>query len=337
MSTEKPDKDGLFDAVTDFTNFSFNRKKWSDTTRVIGLFTMGLFLNFFSYFLTSVFNEPAMAYVGGKAAEAFWMMAAFHVVRRVLWPYVNLKEAWFDSKKDPLARSVYVLGIFIVFASLLMFSSPSKASVPEAAKKVIPELVWEGSKIWPDADFATLAAQIHRETCPSETHRFCFSPTARAKTAWEEGIGLGQFTRTAKMDVVSELRAQFPEYLADWGWDRNLQNSRYQIQAFVLKNRYNWSKITGTKTREDHEAMMLIGYNAGLGRVSSDRKICKVTPGCDPDVWFGNVELTSRLKNVPKMKEYRQTFFEINRSYAETILKKLKPRYRQYLDENKIA
>jgi len=220
--------------------------------------------------------------------------------------------------------------------ALLILLIPTMAfaglpDVPLNAKSVIPLLIEYGKPIWPDADFALLAAEMHKETCITEKHPFCFSPTAHLKTAREEGGGLGQFTRTAKMDVVAELRAQFPQYLANWDWDRDFLNVKYQIQAMVLKQYYNWSRITDAKTEIDRKAFMLLAYNAGGGRVISDRRVCRATPECDSDVWIGNVENTSMLKSVAKAQGYGETFYQITRRYVREILLTLRPRYEAYL------
>jgi hypothetical protein len=191
-------------------------------------------------------------------------------------------------------------------------------------------LVKEVNDHWPTApDRALFAGQVEQETCPSLTHRMCWSTTAGLTTDREIGRGLGQITKTHRFDALAEMRAQYPEQLKGWGWDSpTLNDPSYQLRALVLMDRRNYERITGAHPA-DRMTMALVSYNGGLGGLSSDRRVCAATKGCDPSRWWGHVEHTSLKAKVPA-KGYGLSFFQIARNYPVLIAKRAE-KYRSVL------
>ena len=62
-------------------------------------------------------------------------------------------------------------------------------------------------------------------------------------------------------------------------------------------------------------AMCDAEYNGGRGGLAQDRQLCKLTKGCDPNQWFGHVELHSN-KSREKWQGYGQSAFDINRAHV---------------------
>ena len=63
--------------------------------------------------------------------------------------------------------------------------------------------------------------------------------------------------------------------------------------SFGAAARYNlWHgrKLQGFATRREQLAAVMAAYNAGLGWVWKEQKLCAGEPGCDPAYWFGNIE-----------------------------------------------
>jgi membrane-bound lytic murein transglycosylase MltF len=81
-------------------------------------------------------------------------------------------------------------------------------------------------------------------------------------------------------------------------------------------------------TPYDRLACALAAYNGGIGGFRSDRRICANTAGCDPTVWFGNVEHTSAKAKRPA-SGYGQSFFQINRAYVRNVLITRREKYVQ--------
>jgi len=95
------------------------------------------------------------------------------------------------------------------------------------------------------------------------------------------------------------------------------------------QDRFNFERFPASEGRL---AFALAAYNGGLGGTYSDIKLCRHTEGCDPGLWFGNVEHTS-LKAKTKVVGYGQTFFDINRGYVRNVLIERRPKYARAMGE----
>lgn len=265
-------------------------------------------------------GEPGIAVAGLVSSLVVYGVGLVPVLRRVLMDYIDLREVYDAAKiKDP---GRVFQGVCIVIAALLLalaMGTARASTVPPQALQHLPTLGQEIARHWPAApDWAILAGQVEKESCITLQHPRCWNPRAELRTSREQGVGLGQITRTGRFDALSELKAQFREELAGWAWDSpSLYDPAYQLRALVLMDRRNFQAITGV-VPADHMAMALVAYNGGLGGLASDRRVCQATPGCDPARWWGHVEHTS-LKARTAAKGYGKSFFEINRDYPRSI------------------
>lgn len=210
----------------------------------------------------------------------------------------------------------------------------SGAQVPAPARAVLPLLKQEIAATWPAAPAANVAAQIHRETCITPTHRYCWNPHAELKTRREYGFGLGQHTIAytadgrVRFDKWAELRSRFPALLDEWTWERRY-DARMQLRAVLLQDSAlarDCSAVT-----DDSLECLFCSYNGGFGGFLQDQRLCAATPGCDPMRWWGNVERTS-LKAKTSVAGYGASFFEINRSYVRFIMRSGAEMYRAAME-----
>lgn len=262
-------------------------------------------------------------------------MAVSDLATRILQPGVDPQAAAHDAIRDRCTGSGLVyLGRCILMAVVMMLivTAPRAAVLPgdppPAALPLLPLLQAEQRAWWPaHPQPSALGAQVEQETCPSLTHRKCWNPRAELRTARERGVGLGQITRTARFDALAELRAQFPQPLAGWAWEADtLYDARLQLRALVLMDLRNWRSLRDVPLDAERLAMALAAYNGGLGGLSSDRRACAGTPGCDPGRWWGHVEHTS-LKARAAVAGYGKSFFEINREYVRNVVHVRRGRY----------
>lgn len=193
--------------------------------------------------------------------------------------------------------------------------------VPPNAVPLVPILRQEQERYWPAMPNGVyLAGQVEQESCVSLKSPRCWSPTAELKTSREQGVGLGQITRTARFDALAGLRNQYRSELAGWSWaSPSLYDPRYQLRAIVLMDATAYGRLTAA-TPDDLLAKTFAAYNGGLGGVLSDERICKATAGCDWTRWWGNVEKTS-LKSKTVQPGYGKPFFYINREYPYNIMR----------------
>lgn len=257
---------------------------------------------------------------------------------RLLQPRVDTQASASIALAAPIGAGLVFLGRCILIATvlILMATASRAAEPPAAALPYLPMLADAQRTHWPAMPQpSTLGAQVEQETCPSLKHRMCWNPRAELKTSREQGIGLGQLTRTwrqdgtQRFDVIAELRRAYPAQLAGLSWD-DPYDPRLQLVALVLKDRQGYEKIQDAASPLDRLAFTFAAYNGGIGGVNSDRSACRGTPGCDPGRWFGHVEVTS-LKAKQAVPGYGKSFFDINREYVRNIMVVRRPRY-QMLD-----
>lgn len=198
-------------------------------------------------------------------------------------------------------------------------------AIPALAEIYLGLLVVTQQIYWEDAPTPwIMAAQVEKETCITLKHSKCWSPRAELKTARENGIGFGQATRaynadgTIRFDKISELAAAHPEALRGWTWDTRY-DPEYQLRGLVLADWMGHKRYRSlASTPADLWRFTLSGYNGGDSGVLRDIRTCKATAGCNPGVWYGNVELHSNKSRKP-WQGYGQSAYDINRGYVKRI------------------
>lgn len=262
-----------------------------------------------------------------------------HVLRRVLLPQIRLGELQTVASRDPLASAVVFAAVILfkavlIIAFVLMFTMPGHAAslpsgLPAHAYRNLPLLVAEQQRYWPEHPIpSVLAAQVEQETCVHLKSSRCWSEYAELKTAREQGIGLGQVTRTARFDTMKELKARYATQLAGWSWQQPY-DPRLQARALVLQDRRCYQPLRGTANSHERLAMALNCYNAGPGMLAMSRARCAAQDGCDPGRWFGHVATADGPSR--KVGYGARSFHAISREYVSNIMLKRRLRY-QFLD-----
>ena len=294
--------------------------------RIGGLLVLATAIMFLSTPLAMLVGEPAFAPWGAFAGLAVYGVALSHLLRRLMFPYIDMEKIHDRANDTPTGSGLVFLGMSVILAAfLVLMSSLVRAEVPPNATKYLPVLKAEQSKYWADMSrIELLAAQVEQETCLRPTHRNCWSPMAtnkNPKNKNELGIGLGQITKTSRMDALGDLLRDYPRELAGMTWNSvRIYDPAYQLRALVLKDHQNYRRISGTASENDRLAMMFAAYNGGTGGLISDRRICMATAGCNAGIWFGHVEHTSK-KTKYGANGYSKGFFHINREYAHNIMR----------------
>ena len=193
--------------------------------------------------------------------------------------------------------------------------------LPAASGPVLALLCGLLPQFWPAHPMpSAMPAQVEQETCdPRASQKWkCFNPKAELKTSREYGFGLGQLTVTPAFNNFNVVTRQYPA-LRNWQWAQRYQ-PREQLIALLSMDRTAYSACANLMgTPYDSLACTFASYNGGLGGFRSDRRVCANTAGCNPRIWFGNVEHTSAKAKVPA-SGYGQSFFQINRAYVRSVL-----------------
>jgi hypothetical protein len=183
------------------------------------------------------------------------------------------------------------------------------------------------NRYWPELPMRTFVpAQIEQESLWNPRAELC---VPRPSCSRERGIGFGQFTITPRMNVFEEVKRMHPD-LRDWSFaDR--YDPRLQLIAIVVKDKAHYRSCRPLMSNDwGGLACTAASYNGGFGGFTSDRRLCSNTKGCNPQVWTGNIEVTS-LKAKVKVSGYGKSFFEINREYVGYVMRTRSPKYAPYM------
>jgi hypothetical protein len=232
-----------------------------------------------------------------------------------------------DQRAVFYAACVFLAWAFAFFLWLVGVAAWG-SELPPNAVQYLPILQAEEAARWPTLPLpSALGAQVEQETCISLRSKGCWNPRTELKTSREYGFGLGQLTKTSRFDAWAEVKGMDPS-LKSWKWE-DRYDPTLQLRALVVKDRFNFERFPAS---EGQLAFALAAYNGGLGGTLGDIKLCQHTEGCDPSLWFGNVERTS-LKQKTKVQGYGQSFFGINRGYVRNVLIERRPKYARAMGE----
>jgi hypothetical protein len=174
------------------------------------------------------------------------------------------------------------------------------------------------------------SALIEHESCLSLTHSRCWSSRSELFTRWdnglprEQGVGLGQLTRAWKsngvirLDVVTDLKKRYPRELKDLNWDNIKTRPDLQLKAMLLLWKNNYRNLSNSIPVFERVLFSDSAYNGGYGYILKDRRSCGLRAGCDPNIWFGNVELENNRGN--KFLYGTRTANMINRHHVYDVI-----------------
>jgi len=258
-----------------------------------------------------------------------------HLARKALhdYPEADMRTLFAKAGQSPVGAGLALVALSIVVSALLgLFAGRAHAQHDPRAEPFAQTIRAELAAHWPDLPWPHyLPALIaHESGCPAL--RSCWSPTARLKTAREEGAGLGQLTRawrpdgSLRFDALSDLAARHPS-LRGMTWANIYQRPDYQIRAVALLSRENWQALRLVDDHWERLAMTNAAYNGGLNGVRSDRRACQMAAGCDPQRWWGHVERHCTKSRAPLYGT--RSACDINRDHSRHVLLKELPKYRR--------
>lgn len=245
-------------------------------------------------------------------------------------------------------KHVFHLGLLAVLLGLALgFPTPAgavdiKTYIPVNAKKYLPTLKEQVQQYFADfPDYSYFGGLIEQESCIALTWNSCWNPTTKLDTKREYGAGLGQLTKAynsqgqIRFDSLNEIRRLHHVELEQLSWSNILQRPDLQMRAIVLMSRDNFKRLYMVKDPYQRIAFADAAYNGGLGGVYQDRRLCGLSPNCDPQIWFNNVQ-----KTCTKSKQAiygNRSACQINREHVQYILQLRMAKYGPYLSPNKSA
>lgn len=265
--------------------------------------------------------------LGGLAlAQGVWAIAMAHWGRKALmdYPEADMRTLFARAGESPTGAGLALVAAAIMFASLLLVFAPRAhaADLPAGFAIYGPVLKSEQRHYWPNHPLpAVLAGLVEQESCTSLKSPKCWNPEAKLKTRREEGAGMGQITRayrqdgSTRFDALADLRGRYGGELGELSWSNVYQRPDLQLRAIVIMSR------DAAMPFRFAPAMLAFGdagYNGGVGGVQRERRACALSSGCDPGLWFGNVERHC-LKSRQPLYGGRSAC-DINREHVHNVL-----------------
>lgn len=266
-----------------------------------------------------------------------------HLARKALhdYPEADARNLFRKAGEHPIGAGLALIALAIIAYGLMgLFGGMAHAQnvrtyIPPAAQTYRATLHTEQVQFWGDHPRSeALPALIEHESCISLTHSRCWNPASRLKTTREEGAGLGQVTRawnpTGKLrfDALQELKDRHPA-LREWTWANVYQRPDLQLRAVVLKVRGDYQTLGMVRDAQQRLAFADAAYNGGMGGVQKERRACQIKTGCDPQQWWGNVEVTCLKSHQPLYGG--RSACDINRHHVEDVLHIRAPKYKGWL------
>lgn len=249
--------------------------------------------------------------------------------------------------KFSITKVFLILCQVIVFAVFILASTTAQSQnvmtyIPPRALTLAPVVKSELSTHFNQIPQPWMTmALIEHESCISLRHSRCWLTTSALNTKWpngknrEQGIGLGQITRAwtqageLRLDTLANLKRMYPNELKDLTWDNISQSPDLQIRAIALLMKSDYIGLYMVPDPVERLKMTASAYNGGRRDVQTARKVCGLTTGCNPNVWFKNVERHSPKST--KILYGNRSARDINLHYVEDIFLIRMPKYQPIL------
>ena len=215
-----------------------------------------------------------------------------------------------DCTKAALKTWAIVFGIML-FLLLLAALDINASTMTDKAKPYLSTFQEVVHKYWTSVKSEHyMLGQVEQESR--------WNPKAELKTSREYGFGFAQITVTSQFNNFLEARKHIKE-LSSWNWD-NRFDAKYQLTYLVLTDKSNFNQMKSLTSTMDKWAGAFICYNAGSGTVIQRRALCKKTPGCQSDRWFGGLD-SVHMKYEDRLL-YGRTLYKMRNEYPELVIKK---------------
>lgn len=230
-----------------------------------------------------------------------------------------------------------IVGAVLVFFSYPASSQNVKTYIPEKAYPLLPKLKSEAERLHPNGpSLGYYASLIEQESCISLKHSRCWSPTSRLKTSRETGAGLPQITvayradGSVRFDKLEEMRDNYVDELKELSWENVYERPDLQLRVVVLLTQENWKRFFMVKNYDGKLGFTDSAYNGGPRDVEKGRLICGLKKGCNPDLWFGNVEYTIPKSTKPLYGT--RSAKDINLEHVYNVTQVRFGKYQSYFD-----
>jgi hypothetical protein len=232
-------------------------------------------------------------------------------------------------------KKIFFLFILILSSVIHAAGIDVKTYIPKQAFQHFETIKEESAKYFPELEYVYfLPALMEHESCISLTHSRCFNSKSALRSKRETGLGLGQITiaynedGSVRFDSLTDLRNRHMNELRELSWSNVVERPDLQIRGVILMNRDNYKQLYAIKDTRQRTIFMSPAYNGGLRGLQNERRACGLAKGCDPNIWFDNVERYC-LKSTKPLYAGRSAC-DINRGHAYDIVFNRMPKYKPH-------
>lgn len=180
---------------------------------------------------------------------------------------------------------------------------------------------------------------FEHESCIHLKHSRCWDTRAELKNEREHGLGLSQLTASwdkngrLRFDNLTTLKKRYPKELGELSWDTFKNRPDLQIRAGVIMISEEYGAFSSIKVSRERLKMADSSYNGGRRDVIKGRELCKLTRGCDPQIWDLNVERHLPKNKIPDARYGGQSMYSINVKHVNDVFDNRMPKFKQFWDE----
>lgn len=262
------------------------------------------------------------------------IIAAFHIIRKKLFPYIDLKVFTGRASESPVASAIVVAALLFFLIAMCYITVAHSATMSDEkilqkARPYMPVFRAAVYRHWPKAPHREhLTGKVEQETCT--TLAKCWNPGTELKTDREYGFGLSQMTvahyrdGSVRFNKFEEAKQCYKE-LSAWRWD-DRWNVEYHLTFITLESKRLYDTMwPHFRDSISASAASLVAYNAGSGTVLHRRALCSHTKGCDETVWFGGLD--SVMMPGEERLLYGKPLYQRRNEYPDNIIHKRAPKY----------
>lgn len=236
----------------------------------------------------------------------------------------------------------FILLLLFSFLSIQSIAQDAKIYIHPRAQLYTPQLMAEVDKYMPEEKFPEPAysfALTEHETCIHFKHIFCWNPRAELKNDREQGVGVGQLTRTwnkdgsVRFDNLANMKKSYYAELYEATWENFKLRPDLQFRIMALMVRDGYLRYKAIKDPYTRYHFTDIDYNGGGRDLLKARQACNLSKGCDSQIWFDHVERFNPKPNTPDKRYGGRSLRQINNHHARDVFFTRLPKFQNHIKE----
>lgn len=223
---------------------------------------------------------------------------------------------------------------------LTAMAQNAKTYIHPRALEVLPTIQSEVDRFHPHLTTPWYYAGLaEHESCISLKHSKCWNGRSELKNDREQGLGLFQLSRAwdkqgrLRFDNLQEFRRKYPNELWELDWTTFRYRVDLQIRTAVIMVRDLEKGFMSVKNETERMKMVDSAYNGGASHVKRAREACQLSRGCNPHIWYRNVENHIPKSRAPDSRYGGRSMWAINTGHVKDVFETRMPKFKTYFED----